>query len=258
LITIADVNVALTRESASLLERFCGISRAAYLPNFIDDRHIQLSSVEAREKGSESRRVRAAYVGELSTDKGTLDLLQAARALPHVDFVLMGEISPGIREAVGSAPANVRATGVRTRAAVMASLRDADLFVFPSRREGFPNAVLEAMASGLPVVSTRVGAIPEMVQDSLGGYLVAPSDPNALTAAIGRLAEDRVLSRQMGEHNRNVCSEKFGFDAVFPRLTAIYEQIVSSGPDRRSDPPLLRPLSGAATVSAQRGEEADR
>src|SRR4030095_5483248 len=114
LITIADVNVALTGESASLLERFCGISRAAYLPNFIDDRHIQLSSVEAREKGSESRRVRAAYVGELSTDKGTLDLLQAARALPHVDFVLMGEISPGIREAVGSAPANVRATGVLT------------------------------------------------------------------------------------------------------------------------------------------------
>jgi glycosyltransferase involved in cell wall biosynthesis len=256
LMRLASVNVGVTRDSESLLRRFCGGDRAAYLPNFIDDRRPALSSGVPQRQPRECRRTRAAYVGRLSADKGTLDLLQAARLLPEVDFVLMGEITEGIRSAVQAAPANVTATGNLPRAEVLSSLRDVDLFVFPSRREGFPNAVLEAMASGLPVVSTRVGAIPEVVEEGIGGYLVGPSDPNALASAIRRLARDAALSRRMGEQNRFACAEKFGFETVFASLTALYERIASSRRAPRSGSWPFRLFSGLTTVGA-RGREAD-
>jgi glycosyltransferase involved in cell wall biosynthesis len=256
LMNFADINVGVTRESESLLRRSCG-ERAVYLPNFVDDQHFPLSPAEPSREGRERRRVRAAYVGRLSTDKGTRELLEAARRIPNVDFVLMGEISRTFRHAVEAAPANVIATGALPRAEVMASLRDADLFVFPSRREGFPNAVLEAMAAALPIVATRVGAIPEMVEEGRGGYLVAPSDPKALAVAIERVLVDRTLLRQMGEHNRKDCLQRFGFDTVFARLIAIYEHVVSPTRDRETEPLPFRPLLGPVPVGAQRREDAD-
>jgi glycosyltransferase involved in cell wall biosynthesis len=95
-----------------------------------------------------------------------------------------------------------------------------------------------------------------MVEEGIGGYLVAPSDPDALAAAIRRLAKDRMLSRRMGEHNRDVCREKFGFATVFASLDAIYERIVSSGPERHRFRSLLRPHA-PATAGAGRRRQAD-
>jgi glycosyltransferase involved in cell wall biosynthesis len=257
LMTIADMNVGVSGESESLLRRVCGTERTTYLPNFIEDGYLSLPPGEVRKDAPKRGRVRAVYVGRLSTDKGTHDLLQAARRLPRVDFSLIGEISRAFRQAVEGGPPNVIATGALPRADVMALLRDADMFVFPSHREGFPNAVLEGMAAGLPVISTRVGAIPEMVQEGIGGYLVAPSDPNALAIAIRRLAEDRALSRRMGAHNRATCLRKFRFDTVFATLTAMYERIAEFRPNPRSEPSVLPPLSTSATVRMQRGRGAD-
>jgi glycosyltransferase involved in cell wall biosynthesis len=77
--------------------------------------------------------------------------------------------------------------------------RQADLFVLPSRGDCFPQAVAEAMACGLPVVATRVGAIPEMVRDGHNGHLVNPRAPGQLRHALGRLLADGRTRRRMGE-----------------------------------------------------------
>jgi glycosyltransferase involved in cell wall biosynthesis len=157
----------------------------------------------------------------------------------------MGE-ADDLHAALRDAPPNVILTGHLPRGQVFDRLLDSDVFVFPSRREGSPNAVLEAMAAGLPVVATRTGGLPDMVTDGEGGYLVPSRDVDALTSAVRRLAADRELAVRMGAHNRAVCAERFAFSIVFGRLSAIYETALSETPITAGSIPLPRaaPASG--------------
>ena len=226
LMRLASVNIAVTRGSEALLKSQCPASRAAYLPNFVEDDWRDRPAAEA--EAGNGARPRAVYAGRLSVDKGTIDLLGAARRLPQVDFVLMGEVTKEVRKAVEAAPANVIATGHLPRNEVLERFLESDLLVFPSHREGSPMTVLEAMAAGLPVVSTRVGGLPELIDDGRGGYLVSPAAVEELTDAIGRLVADRECARRMGRHNRRICLEKFSFSVVFESLSTIYDEIVSA------------------------------
>ncbi len=255
LMRLAAVNIGLTRASESLLKRHCGSERTAYLPNFIEDElpHRTAGIVEGRETQA---RARAISVGRLSLDKGTLDVLAAARALPDVDFVLVGDVLEDVRDAISRAPANVVALGHSTREQVLDDLAAGDLFVFPSHREGFPNAVLEAMAVGLPVVSTRVGAVTDMIEDGCGGYLVAPGDAAALAQAVDRLAGDPRLARRMGANNRRVCLERFTHSAVVARLSAIYDRLACAQAARETARiSLAAPRAPAAAFSTRRSKE---
>jgi glycosyltransferase involved in cell wall biosynthesis len=104
-------------------------------------------------------------------------------------------------------------------------LDDVDLFVLPSRAENFPIAILEAMASGLPVVSTHVGGVPELVADGDTGILVEPDDPAALAGAIDRLAGDADLRRTFGERAGRRAQEKFGAADTARRMVRLYEEL---------------------------------
>jgi glycosyltransferase involved in cell wall biosynthesis len=104
-------------------------------------------------------------------------------------------------------------------------LDDVDLFVLPSRAENFPIAILEAMASGLPVVSTRVGGVPELVSDGDTGLLVEPDDASGLAAAIDRLAGDAELRRAFGERGARRAKDEFGAADTARRMVRLYEQL---------------------------------
>ena len=102
----------------------------------------------------------------------------------------------------------------------------ADLFVLPSRSESMPVAVAEAMASALPVVSTTVGGIPELVDDGQTGVLVPPNDPLALTHAINALLDDPDTMRAMGARGRQRVKEHFTWDKVAQRVLGFYQEIL--------------------------------
>lgn len=102
-----------------------------------------------------------------------------------------------------------------------------DVFVLPSIGEGISNTVLEAMATGLPVVATRVGGNPELVEDGETGTLVPPRDPDALARAIARYLDDDALRRVHGDAGRRRAVERFGLDRMCAEYARLYADLVS-------------------------------
>jgi glycosyltransferase involved in cell wall biosynthesis len=111
--------------------------------------------------------------------------------------------------------AEVELLGARPFTETVGELQEADIFVLPSviaengRRDVTPNVILEAMAMQLPVVSTTVAGIPELVEDGVTGLLVPPGDETALAAAILRLAGDPSLRESLGRNGRRAVEERF-------------------------------------------------
>jgi glycosyltransferase involved in cell wall biosynthesis len=106
-------------------------------------------------------------------------------------------------------------------------LAAADIFVLPSRSEGFSNAIIEAMASSLPVVATDVGGNAEAVKDGMTGFLVPPEDPDALSAAILRLLSDPRQAKAMGSAGRNLVEERFTTEAMMNQVAGTYRKLLA-------------------------------
>jgi glycosyltransferase involved in cell wall biosynthesis len=98
-----------------------------------------------------------------------------------------------------------------------------DVYVQPSHFEGVPNAVLEAMAAGLPVVATNVGGVPEVVEDGATGIIVPPKDCSALTRGIARLLRDPELRRAMGRSSARRAASRFSM----AKMVEDYEHLFS-------------------------------
>jgi hypothetical protein len=98
--------------------------------------------------------------------------------------------------------------------------------VHPSDEEGFPNAILEGMAAGLPVVATRVGGTPELVVDGVTGILVPPRSPADLAAAVSRLLADAELADGMGAAGRERAAREFPLGRMVERTEALYTEVL--------------------------------
>jgi glycosyltransferase involved in cell wall biosynthesis len=107
-----------------------------------------------------------------------------------------------------------------------------DIFVLPSRSEGFSNAIIEAMAAFLPVIATNVGGNAEAVEDGVSGLIVAPEDAPALAAAICQLLVDPEKAREMGSAGRKSVEEKFTINAMMRRITRVYDGLLGNNVDR--------------------------
>jgi glycosyltransferase involved in cell wall biosynthesis len=116
---------------------------------------------------------------------------------------------------------------------VAARLRNADIFVLPSQSEAFPNAVLEAMSAGLPIVASGVGGILELIDDHRTGLLVPAGDPHALAQGICRLMADQPLGVRLGEAASLEVRGRYSFD----RMTAAFEAVYLSELTRRGVAP---------------------
>jgi len=180
--------------------------------------------------GGPSPELVVATIGALGTRKGHFDIIDAAALLRDepVRFVLVGEDELGgegerLRahaRGLGVA-AKIELPGAVIGRAKWELLARSDVFLLPSTGENMPNAILEAMAAGLPVVCTPVGAMPEMLGE---GALYVPSrDSGAIASALRRLA-DAELRANMGQANRRRAEARFSFDAVAATLDAIYSQ----------------------------------
>ena len=125
---------------------------------------------------------------------------------------------------------------------VPARLAEADIFVLPSRSEAFPNAVLEAMAAGLPVIASGVGGILEIVNDGRTGLLTPPDDPRALAERVTALMADQALADSLGTAARAEAASRYSFDRMVASFDALYSsELTQRGIVRVPSPQLVTP-----------------
>ena len=170
------------------------------------------------------------WLGLMGPVKRVPLLLDVVDAVPQVRLTLLGDgvDRPGVEAAVDRRGLRDR---VRLRGSVAdpaPALREADLFVLPSAAENLPLALLQAMASGLPVVASRVGGIPDLVRDGTDGLLVAADRPEELVAAVRALAEDPERRHSLGRSARARVMEGFSVGACVDELTEVYAVAMSS------------------------------
>jgi glycosyltransferase involved in cell wall biosynthesis len=105
-------------------------------------------------------------------------------------------------------------------------MRALDCFVLPSLSEGISNTLLEAMASGLPVVATRVGGNAELMEEGLTGRLVPRADPEALATEILRYFDHPQLARRHGRAGRDLAEKRFSIEQMVRRYDELYSQVL--------------------------------
>lgn len=168
---------------------------------------------------------RAVWVGVLAPVKRVGLLLDAVAGVPGLDLQVVGDgpLRAEVADRAGRADlaGRVELTGRVADAAPY--LAEADLFVLTSAAENCPLALLEAMASGLPVVSTRVGGVPEVVRDGVDGLLCPADDPDALRSALRRLTGDPALRVRLGASARRRVLDGYTLDHCVDRLLETYD-----------------------------------
>lgn len=170
---------------------------------------IEPSPVESRQEirdelGLSRDGLAVLTVARLEAEKGIGELLEAVRLMPADAWEVLLIAGEGARRSELEAQARsagiagrVRFLGYRSD--VRALMRAADLFTLPSHREGRSNALLEAMAAGLPIAATAVGGTPSLIEDGISGCLVPPGSPGALAAILQKLISDPARRRALGE-----------------------------------------------------------
>jgi glycosyltransferase involved in cell wall biosynthesis len=192
------------------------------------DRFAPAADKEAlrRRLGLPPGRPTVVFSGALSRRKGVDLLTECARRLPDVSFLFVGE-GP-----LKTGPGNCRFVGAVANSQMPQWLNAGDIYALPSRSEGTPVALLEALACGLPAVCADVGDCDEAVRDAETGFVIPPEDVAALTERVARLVADEELRRRMGRAARADVTARYGGRAVAGRLKAIYERLLGGSSAR--------------------------
>ncbi|HEX5910745.1 MAG TPA: glycosyltransferase [Thermoleophilaceae bacterium] len=216
----ADVVAPVSRELEGTLRELAPKANYVVVPNTVDTDAFEPPA--ERPPG-----LRLLNVAALAEKKGHRFLLEAMTELPEATLVIAGdgELRGELEERVRELALEDRVTfsGEQPKHEVARLMREAGLFVLPSLAENLPVVLIEAMASGLPAVATRVGGVPEMLGDE-DGVLVEPEDPPALAAAIREAAGRAFDPQAMAARAR----DRYSYAAVCERWTEVYAGLASS------------------------------
>lgn len=170
------------------------------------------------------------YLGRMSKEKGTYDLLQAVKKIEDMSFLLQlygdGDLS-GISQFIQDHHLSHRVVvnGWVPYAEIGRILKSSDALVLTSYAEGLPMAVLEAMGHGLPVIASRVGGIPEVVLNGKTGFLVDAGDIETIADRMKKLIQNPTMAREMGECGTQLAQESFDINTICEQLTTLYDEI---------------------------------
>ncbi len=191
--------------------------------------------------------LRILYHGRVDRRKGVLDFVEALHRLDRPDLPWRASISgigPDLQPARalaaerGVGEDRLRFLGYVAYDAAPEVYRAHDLFASPTYSEGFSNTILEAMASGLPVLSCHAVGVTDCLRHDENGVLVEPGDVAAQAEALERLLTDAALRTRLAEAALQECRRTYGWTAVGREIMAIYDRLAGTAPDMSFDPAL--------------------
>lgn len=228
----ADAITCLSEDMrADLIELGCPPELIHKVPLCIDTSRFRPSN----DTDEQSDEIHIFTIGRHVEKKGLEYAINAIATLEtdiSITYTIAGDgpLRERLEQVIDSTDTHNRVTllGYRPQSEIQERLRSADIFLLPSvtsqdgDKEGTPTALLEAQASGVPVISTTHAGIPEIVADEESGLLVPERDIPAIQSALDRLLHDKKLRDEMGAHGRELMVENHSIETVSTRLNGIY------------------------------------
>ncbi len=225
----ADVVIVLSEEWRKKVSAFCSKRKIRVVPNGV----ILYLNGQMRHSPKLRHRKKIVFLGEIGKRKGAYDLIEAIRILNDNGFslqcVLCGDgETEKLRKEVEKKNLSsfISIPGWVDDEEKLKLLREAYIYILPSYHEGMPMSILEAMGTGLPVISTPVGGIPEVVEDGYNGFLVPPGRPDALARRIRKLYENEDLWVEMSKNSLKTVEHHFSMQRIERKLSGIYEDLL--------------------------------
>ena len=225
-----DVLITINTEDYEIAKKF-KVNRIEYVPGVGIDtdkfKNIEVNRTEKRESlGVSEDDFMIISVGELNKNKNHQVIIRAIAKLRNekIKYVLCGQgpLETELRELAKELDVENQVKFLGFRKDVPDLMKVADLFAFPSYREGLSLSLMEAMASGLPVVCSEIRGNTDLIEDGKGGYLVEPSDVEGFAKYIKELIEDSRLKSEFGDFNHKKI-ENYSIENVMKEVENIYK-----------------------------------
>lgn len=169
------------------------------------------------------------FVGHVVKTKGVFELLKACSSIENIHLKMVGHITPEMQQEIESIygkPEWLTISGEKPYEEVIKDMMRCDVFVLPTYTEGFPNVILESMAAGCAIISTPVGAIPQILEDEGDkkfGVLVEPRNATELHNAIVSLIDNEPMKIEMRRNVQKRVTERYNIKAVWHNMISIWE-----------------------------------
>jgi glycosyltransferase involved in cell wall biosynthesis len=244
---MADRHIVQSSIDHAYLTKLVPASRVDIVPNGIPA--AVLAQYADRTAPTERQEIRLLFVGGRDpVRKGLGDILKALETVLPVESGIRLAITGGgnVTETLTQVQSqlvqdHLDSLGYVSEAAKMELYRSSDVLLLPSYEEGLPYVILEGMGAGLPVISTRIGGIPDVIENQVNGFLIEPGDVPALAERILRLCRDPELRRRVGQANRQKIATSYTEEAIFSRIAGIYDALAAGRLDNGSPDTVLAP-----------------
>ncbi|MBO1579765.1 glycosyltransferase family 4 protein [Bacillus sp. XF8] len=219
-----DVIITLSQKWKSDIDTITNNSNVMVIYNAINSSKFNLS---------ELNELNILFMGRVGTRKGIYDLVdimpEISKEYPNVKLHIAGDgdlvtLNKKIEEF--NLNKNTQIHGWIDYNQKMKLLEESSIFILPSYNEGLPVSILEAMAAGLPVISTNIGGIPEQIINGLNGFIIKPGDKKCLLTHIKYLLQDNNIRQEFGKEARHKVEESFSLNVIGKEISSVYESLI--------------------------------
>jgi glycosyltransferase involved in cell wall biosynthesis len=226
--TAANVVIVLSESWQKFVLKVAPKAHVVVIPNYVE----MPKSIKMTKK---TNQIVVLFLGTVNGRKGVYDLLSAfSDAVKHIPQLFLSIGGDGDIESARNfahelgIEAHVEFLGWVSGDEKNELFQAADIFVLPSYIEGLPVSVLEAMSWGIPVITTTVGGIPELIDNYVNGFLISPGDICTIQSLLERLALDPAIRLQIGTAGKDIVKKRFSKEVVLPKLELLYAEHIKN------------------------------